>query len=185
MKSLQKTYQFSMLMSILTLFIQCATSQNTTDTKKQTMNQSQFRMEEKAPVAFDQPYFQEWVAGIEEGGSGFNVILPIKETPEVELKEVYFQGKKIDLTFNPNSKRYSGNYKHSVYKKKDMVMSNDPKKEYGNQLPVIEKPIPFTLENNEAVVSYMDGNVKKYFKITGITKKRMMAFPEAPPRDKF
>lgn len=178
MKPYYRTYLFILSTSILTLFIQCATSQNT---KKQTMNQSQFVIQENAPVAIEQPYFQEWVAGIEEGGSGFNVVLPLKEASDVELKEVYFQGKKIELLPSSDNKRYLGNYKHPEYKKSDLIMSDDPKKEYGNQLPVIEKPIPFTIENNEAVISYMDGDVKKYFKINGITKKPMVAYPQAPP----
>lgn len=178
MKPLRKIYQFSIFICVLTVCIQCATSQNT---KKQTMNQSQFTIEEDAPVLIEQPYFQEWVAGIEEGGSGFNVVLPLKEASDVELKEVYFQGKKIELLPSSDNKRYLGNYKHPEYKKSDMIMSDDPKKEYGNQLPVIEKPIPFTLNNNEAVISYMEGDIKKYFKISGITKKPMVAYPQAPP----
>ena len=182
MKSQVILYKFSIFMGILVMFVQCATSQNqNTETKKQVMNQPE--IEETAPVAIEQPYFQEWVAGVEEGGRGFNVVLPLKEASEVELKEIYFQGKKIELLPSSDNKRYLGNYKHPEYKKSDLIMSDDPRKEYGNQMPVMEKPIPFSLNNDEAVISYMEGDLKKYFKISGITKKQMVAYPEAPPQN--
>ena len=35
-------------------------------------------------------------------------------------------------------------------------MSSDPYAEYGNQVPKLEKPIPFNLKENECVISYKE-----------------------------
>jgi hypothetical protein len=59
--------------------------------------------------------------------------------------------------------------------------SLDPKDEYGNEPPKLEK-LPFELSNNEAVIAYDVDGKTKYTKLQNITKKENIAYPSAPPQ---
>lgn len=88
-------------------------------------------------------------------------ILSIKKTnPEIVLDEVYFLDKKLKLKLD------AGSYiaKINTIINKDLILHSDPKKEYGNTPPVMEK-IPFKLKDNEAVVSYKIKGIVKYYKL--------------------
>ena len=56
------------------------------------------------------------------------------------------------------------------------MLSSDPREEYGNEIE-LEKEIPFKLEDNECVVSYMDGETIKYYKLSGVKEKPRANFP--------
>lgn len=93
-------------------------------------------------------------------------ILSIKKTnPEIVLDEVYFLDKKLKLKLD------AGSYiaKINTIINKDLILHSDPKKEYGNTPPVVEK-IPFKLKDNEAVVSYKIKGIVKYYKLKVIHK---------------
>lgn len=159
------------LCSILIAFTQCASSQ---------------KIDEAAPVALKQPYFQNWVAGIEGGGAGFMVYLPIDENSNVKLEEAYFKGKSVTLERKQNEAVYVGRYTdpNTVRGDKNMVMSDDPKEEFNNKPPgEVEKKIPFELKADECVISYTKEGKKGYFKIDKLPEKQMLAFPMSRPRN--
>lgn len=137
-------------------------------------------LQKKAPVEMEQVYFQKWVAGVEGGGAGLNLFIPVKDS-SVKLDSVYFRGKGTKLDIKPGENLYVGRFISDFNKPKDMVVHADPKKEYGNEMPEIPKEIPFKLKDDECVVSYADRGKTKYFKIENIVEKDMLAYPSAPP----
>lgn len=96
----------------------------------------------------------------------YNTIKITKTNSEIELNEIFFLGRKLKL--NKENNIYTAKVTKTEFRN-DMVLHSDPKKEYGNTPPVVEK-IPFNLKNNEAVVSYTIEGIIKFYKIK-ITNK--------------
>ncbi len=138
------------------------------------------QLQEKAPVLLDQVYCQEWVAGIQGGGSGLNIFIPVKDKTVI-LDSVYFRGKAAKLEMSEVELLFIGRYKSAFNQSKDMVISSEPNAEYGNKLPEIVKKIPFDLKDDECVISYQEGKTTKYFKVRNVVQKAMLAYPSAPP----
>lgn len=160
----------SLLFSVLMLLVMASFSQ-CAGTKK---------IQDKAPVALNQVYCQSWVAGIEGGGSGMNIFIPLKEK-FFAMDSVYFRGKVAKLEIMPDSLMLVGRYKSAFNQPKDMVMNKDPKKEFGNEMPEIPKKFPFDLKDDECVISYLEDQKTKYFKVKNIVEKPVLAYPSAPP----
>jgi hypothetical protein len=166
MKLLKQGFLLLILSFVMASFSQCSSIKS---------------LQEKAPTNFGEVYCQTWVAGARGGGSGINIYIPVKDL-SVKLDSVYFRGKRAKLKFESDNNNISvgriltdlNNEKH------DMMMSSDAKQEYGNKLPKIPEKIPFELQNNECVVSYIEDNTTKYFKIENVTEKPLVPFPSAP-----
>lgn len=154
-----------MLLMIMTSFSQCSSSQ---------------KLQEKAPATFGEVYFQRWNAGIQGGGSGMNLFIPVTDN-NVVLDSVYFRGESTKLETKPQNKMlYIGYFKTEFNQPKDIVMSSNPLDEYNNLLLIKKEKIPFTLKDSECVVSYKDGQTTKYFKIENIIEKEAINYPSAP-----
>ena len=140
-------------------------------------------LQKKSPVELEQVYCQRWVAGVQGGGSGINIFIPVKDL-SVELDSVYFRGKAVQLEIKPGETMYVGRFMSDFNKPKDpnVVMSSDPKAEYGNKLPELPQKIPFELKDDECVISYKDGKKTKYFKVENVVEKDLLAYPSAPPK---
>jgi hypothetical protein len=150
---------------IMTSFSQCSSSQ---------------KLQEKAPATFGEVYFQRWNAGIQDGGSGINLFIPVTDT-NVVLDSVYFRGKSAKLETKPtDTSLYVGRFKTEFNQPKDIVMSSNPLDEYNNPLPIQKERMPFTLKDSECVLSYKDGQTTKYFKIENIIEKEAINYPSAP-----
>ncbi len=148
------------LLFVILLFIQCASSQ---------------KIENVPPVVIKDSYFQEWIAGIQEGGSGFIVHFSVEENPDIILKRAYFKGKEIMLAKNTDAS-YTGRYTHNNLKK-DLIMSDDPKEEFRNKVPVIEEKIPFELKNHECIIVYNKHGKEGVFSIDHLREKEVEALP--------
>ena len=135
-------------------------------------------LQNKGPIPIGKSYFQAWVAGIQGGGSGINVHIPKPKT-DVKPDSIFFRGMKSKL--NKDNFGYVAQFKTQANQKDDVIMSNEPQQEYGNTLNE-EKNFPFQLKENECVVSYLENNTIKYFKIQNLIEKPMQQYPSAPPR---
>ena len=157
MKTLKQMAFFSLISVVMMSFSQCASTQ---------------KLEGKSPVEFKEVYYKTWSNPARYTGSGINVyLLTTSENNDINLDSVYFRKQQVKLIqTKPNS--YVGKFKTATNQPHDIVMSSDPKEEYGNTLPEIKKPIPFELKDNECVISYKEGKATKYFKISNITKKQ-------------
>lgn len=152
---------FTMLIILMTLF---------------NCSSSKVKLEEKAPLEYSRPYFQEWVAGIEDGGSGVNIYFPnlvVKNNAIVD--SVFFRKMKGKLRNGKAS--YFASLKKDM--PQDIVMSDDPKAEYGNKT----QEFPFDLKNDECVISYIEKGETKYFKIVDLKEKEGEYYPTSPPKN--
>lgn len=134
-----------------------------------------------APLDIQQVYFQKWIAGVEGGGSGLNIFIPVEESAIV-LDSVFFRGKGAKLEYQAsNPTQYIGRFISDFNKKKDVIISSDPKDEMQNELPKKDPSFPFEINDNQCVVSYKEGGTTKYFKIDGVIEKQGIPYPGAPP----
>lgn len=141
---------------VFTLFLQCSSAQ---------------KLQKNVLFKVDQPYYQKWVAGVKNGGSGINVLLPITNlNTKTRVDSLYFRGHKILLATKPNNPNlYIGRILTKVNQNEDFSPSTEAK-------------IPFDLKENEAVIIYTENDKKKYYKIENIKEKQAEYFPSTPPK---
>ncbi|WP_310993497.1 hypothetical protein [Aequorivita marina] len=147
----------------------CGGAQNT-NTKKSLVQNPPFKITEA--------YFQEWVAGVQDGGSGTDVHIVFKDmAPKVEIQNIYFRNQiKAAKEKNKQPNRYVANFENEG--KPDTIMDADPIKEAQN---TPEKAFPFQLKDNQAVVEYRFKGEINYYKISELSEKRMIPYPQANP----
>lgn len=127
-------------------------------------------------------YFERWVGGREETGSGTHFYIEFKKplSSTFRLQKVYFKNqvasfeKLTDNTF----------VAHFYNRKKnpDLIMHRDSLKEYGNEPPLMVKP-KFPLKPNEALLEYKLNGKTRFYKIKNPKERPMMAYPSAKPRN--
>lgn len=129
------------------------------------------KLQEEAPVALQEAYYLLHRAQDESNATRLNLYIPTGDLGqnEIELDSVYFRGRSAELVSNANPAGYVAYFEISG-KDRDLVMHVDPKEEFGNKAPILEK-IPFELKNDEAVVVYTHNGKKAYFKIDNITER--------------
>ena len=165
MKFLKRTFPLLFLTVIMASFSQCSSAQ---------------KLESKSPIVITEAYCQEWIGGVEGGGSGLNIFIKAEDV-SVILDSVYFRGKAAILETKPQDESlYIGRFMSEFNQKKDVVFSKDSNEEYGNEMPEVKKELHFKLEDNECVVSYKDNGKTKYFKIENVKEKEMIPYPSAP-----
>lgn len=140
------------------------------------------KLQKEIPVSIDEVYCQRWTAGIQGGGSGLNIFIPVSSKAPIVLDSVYFRGQAAKLEVKSNTQLYIGRFKTAINQpKQDVILSTDMAEEYNNQLPKKATKIPFELNDDECVVSYQKENKTLYFKITNISEKEALNYPSAPP----
>lgn len=172
MKNLQILLILLPILFLCVSFSNCAGSRTSKTTKL---------FEKNPPFSIKEAYFQKWVAGIKEGGSGVEVHL-IMETmePNVEIQNIYFRNHILEAQKSlDNSNEYVAHLSSNL--KNDVVMDIDPMKEAQN---IPSQEFPFELKENEAVVSYWFKGKKKYFKISNISEKERIAYPQSNPNNR-
>lgn len=100
--------------------------------------------------------------------SGTNIFIPVTSGSDILLDSVYYRGRgaKLEKVQRGSYLVYIGRFENRP--KTDIIMHADPRKEVGNQPPEFRKAIPFELEEDEAVVSFKEGNAVKYFRIARV-----------------
>ena len=166
MNLLKRLFTSSLLLLVMASFSQCS---------------SVPKLQNEAPMSFGEVYYQEWTAGVQGGGSGINLFIPVIDS-DIILEKVFFRGEEAKLEVKPsNPKLYIGRFKTEINQPKDIILSSDPKEEYNNTIPQKETSIPFNLEDNECVISYSIDGSTKYFKISNIRKEPAINYPSALP----
>jgi len=160
------TITFISLCTIIHLF-SCAGGKN-----------KDYNLQEKAPFTITKASYQDWIAGVKGAGSGTNVSFTIEDLdPTIKIIAVYFKKSKSNVhKVEPNN--YRASFKNNLNREGgDIILDIDPLKEVANKVP---ETIPFTLANNEAVVSYAknDGE-EKYVKISNLKQQPVLALPSA------
>jgi hypothetical protein len=123
--------------------------------------------------------FQKWVAGKEESGYGYHIeITQSRNNQMLQLQHIYFRGLKGDISLG--KKNYVANLKNEV--NKDIQLSSDSSDEYENTLPELGE-LPFLLNDNECVISYITNHTIKFIKFINIKEKPAEYYPSAKPRN--
>ncbi len=161
---------FSVMM-ILILLSNCGGGK----TEKET-----YPLVQNPPFKIIDAYYQDWVAGIPEGGSGTNVYITLGDfTEEVVVEEIFFRKKVSNAELSPQTtNQYIGYFRKD--QRDDITMDIDPVKEAQN---TPRKSFPFVLKDNEAVIGYRKGNEMKYTKVTSLRMEELLAYPATKPKD--
>ncbi len=136
-------------------------------------------LEKVPPFSIKEVYFQKWVAGVKEGGSGINLYFTLENNKDaVKISEVYFRNTVLKAeTISPKENNYIARFSNE--NEREVIMDSDPVKEAQNTPP---QPFPFTLNENEAVISYDINGDMCFYKISNIEEKSMLAYPGSAPK---
>ncbi len=164
----------NILRNFFSLFLLIMVSIGNSNCEGSKSKTSQYQLIEAPPFKIMESYSQDWVAGVQEGGSGTNLFITLGEITEtIVVQEFYFRGKMVKTQISPSIKdQYIGYFKNEI--KTDIIMDSDPVKESKNTPP---QKIPFQLKEQEAVIGFLLNGVKHYWKLTGIEIKPPIAYP--------
>jgi hypothetical protein len=128
------------------------------------------------PQEIKSVYFQKWIGGQEETGSGTDFYIEFKKrlSKEIKLEKIYFRNQETNLEGVAENTFVAHFYQQKSIP--DLILDSDSLKEYGNKAPVILKP-KFDLKPNEAVLEYKKMDQPLFFKIVNPKEKPMIAYP--------
>ena len=146
-----------------------------------TSKESALQFQSTAPFEMVEPYYNSWVGGIESAGAGVNLFILLKEDlGRVKVDSIHFRGEKSVVV--KRDLLLIGRFKYSRVHPKKLIMSSNPHDEYGNTLPSKTDRSPFTLTNNQCVISYRINNKRLYYKVSNLKSLREIAYPSSPPK---
>jgi hypothetical protein len=167
MKTIKRTFFLLLISFIMVSFSQCSTAQ---------------KLQDKAPTKLGQAYCQNWVAGVQGGGSGINIFIPIEDANLV-LDSVYFRGNIVKLEVKPQEAGalFIGRIATDFNNLNEPTLNGDTVSKRETTEQTTTTKMPFDLKDDECVVSYLDGTTTKYFKITNVGEKASIPMMSAPP----
>jgi hypothetical protein len=166
MKIQNQFFGFISIIGIIIVFTHCSSAQ---------------KLQEQASFEIGEVTYQTWVAGVQGGGSGIHMLINVVSNKNnVVFDSVYFKGYKAKIEIGKIN--YVASIKTEINQKEDIVMSNNGKDEFGNKPPLKEANFPFKLADDECVISYIEKNTTKYYKVKNLIKKPSEEYPSAPPR---
>lgn len=121
-------------------------------------------LQDKAPANLGDSYYTT-------NGEVTTLYIPLNTFPtnQVNLESVYFRNKKANLFSNADSPGLLTAIFNNA--KPDMVMSSDPKEEYGNKMPQKVEKMDFELNEDEAILIFTQNSKVKYYKIKGVKER--------------
>ena len=125
-------------------------------------------------------YYQNWVAGVRGGGGGigFYIEFTDKLSKDFVLTQLYFRNKKVKITASENN-IYSANIAKNINQRPQDEITDDANISRKEEMT----KTPFPISENEAIIEYTYKNQKRYYKISKIEEKEMLAYPSARPRN--
>jgi len=129
------------------------------------------KLEKNPPFEIVSAKSQNWIGGM-PGSNGMMVTISYKSESDIAFDSIYFSKKisKLQRYKNNGNKSLLATVYTSVsLGKSDLIMHSDTKKELKNELPKTKK-FPFELKENEAIISYLENGIVKFYKIENIRK---------------
>ena len=130
------------------------------------------KLETTAPFTLGETYAQKWVINDKPEEMGYEVIIPILslENDEAILKNLYHKGKMTPLEIKLME---IGNVAIAEFGPVAI------EKEAASIVPaeMDEEPFPFELTETQAVISYVNNEKVKYYKINGIQQNPQVSYP--------
>ncbi len=133
------------------------------------------------PSIIETVYFQNWIGGQEQTGSGTTFFIQFKNSfPEnIKLQKIYFRGQQTEL--QPEDENiYTANFTNKP--KENRILDIDSEKEFGNKPPEILKS-KYDLKANEAILQFEKDNKTFIYKLENIKQKELLAYPASKPRN--
>lgn len=134
-----------------------------------------YKLEKKPELNILESYYKTKSSGVRGGDSGYSIYLMLDEntnldTKNIKIKGIYFKDKYADL-------KNQGLGKYQTFIKQDNnTDSLEPVFNSKKSVEIQEEKIPFVLKDTEAVISYLQNEKMKFFKVA-LTKKKTMDFP--------
>ncbi|VXB32239.1 conserved hypothetical protein [Flavobacterium sp. 9AF] len=120
-------------------------------------------------------YYQKWVAGIKGGGSGIDFYIELKEALN---KDIFLENVRYDVYDAIIEKISETSYvAHMRTPLNDMILDENPQKEYGNQAPATK------LKTNEAIITFTVNNKRIVQKFENVKEKELLAYPSMKPKN--
>ncbi|WP_136667543.1 hypothetical protein [Flavobacterium sp. H122] len=136
------------------------------------------QIQDKFPAAVKEVYHQHWIGGVQGGGSGTGFYIEFKtKLPEtIVLKQLYFRNGLAQAN-KTSETQYLFNFvgKANWDRRGELEISDVP-------APKTINP-PYPIKENEAILEYLYKGERKYFKISNVKEKEMLAYPSARPRN--
>ena len=145
-------------------------------------SQKAMKLQEKTPFTIEGVFIQEWTSAHGKGSSGLSVQMTIKNLNKktVQLKEFFVAERKTTIEDNSTNNNGLHVAHFTNPETKETILHNDHEKEAGNEPPKLQEKIPFTLANDEAVISYTENGTLNYHKIKGIIYKFPIFYQGTP-----
>ncbi len=141
---------------------------------------SQKKLVKNVPFEMGQATCQSWTGGRPESGSGIKLEIPVlsENMDNMKMQQAFFRGKIADINLESREGNWiaTANFMKVNSEKQDIIMHEDAKQEVGNQPPKLQEKFPFEISADECVVSYIEGNRIKYFKIEGVKEKKPLLY---------
>ena len=161
MKTFKKLLYIPIITAVIMSFTNCSSAQ----------------LDKKAPATITEAYYQDWVGG-RPGSKGTLVTIKLnKPDRKMSFDSIFFNGKsvKIKESYVKNELVLTGNFM-VLTKPSDLVVHADPKEELGNTPPKLASSISFELDDNQAIISYLIGKRKRYFKVESLKKRKTLFY---------
>tara|TARA_B110000091_G_scaffold204672_1_gene239621 strand:- start:489 stop:953 length:465 start_codon:yes stop_codon:yes gene_type:complete len=133
--------------------------------------------DKKPPFKITAASYKNWVGG-QPGVHGINVYINYTSKTAIDFDSIYFRNKtvKLELKKQNEKKRLVGYFNTSTTKsKKDLQLQKDAPKPHSTINT--ELKIPFVLNENEAVISYTEASITKYYKVPNLKKEASDFYP--------
>lgn len=139
------------------------------------------KLTETAPFNITGATYHEWVGG-QPGVSGTNLIIGVANDVNITFKKVYFHNQAVDARIeDKNGKKYVIANLSTSNRRELAIVKTELKQGLGEKLSTKPRskanPIPFNLEPNEAVVSYISGKKTYYYKVSKVKKTETIFYP--------
>ena len=141
------------------------------------------KLTEPAPFKVFGATYHNWVGG-QPGVSGTNLIIGVENDVDITFKKIYFQNRAVDVSVeNRNGKRYvvaniSTSAERIMITRTTTTVNGGVVMNDNRDKPKLKRvTIPFNLEINEAVVSYISGTKTYYYKVSKIKKTETIFYP--------
>ncbi|PID69372.1 MAG: hypothetical protein CR989_01925 [Flavobacteriales bacterium] len=104
-------------------------------------------------------------------GTLFKIALKNVDTNAISFEKIYFnnKGTNVLMALTDENTLITAKFVRNI-SGRNLVLHKDPKKEIGNKPPVLVEKPPFKMKDNEAVLTYTENGITKYFKLENIKK---------------
>jgi len=152
---------YTFIFGIVVLAFSCCGSSKLNNEKK---------LQQHPPFKITKAFYKTWFGG-QPGVKGYSVHFEI-DASTIVLDSVFFRNMSTKLERDTTA---SKNIYLGVFilpnRMKNYILHKDPKKEFGNELPVSLEKIPFELKANEAIISYKVANKTEYYKVSNVEEQ--------------